>query len=421
MTQFAREPENAVATDAGLGRRLQLTHAAQWLHATADDPYARLSLGFDDDPYPLFQHLRSRGPLWRSETGAWVTARHGPAAELLRHPDLVMWRIADLPAGSGRPLLGTGSGDIERICRIAGPALAAAADRDRIRLACDRLLDGISGEFDAVADVAERLPVEVLADLLGLYGPTQRVQLAADCAAAAPALDSALCPQQLVVSRRMLKAIDSLRALLAAASANQTTGTPGDGPAGLFAAATSKSAADTEELGVLLAVAGVRVAASLITSAVAALVQHPDWYRPAASNPDWARQVLDETLRHDPPVQLYAMMARSDLRVADQLVPAGSQVVVAIGAANRDPDAFADPDTFDPGRRARPGHEPLTAPPLHALAGPLAFTEAEIVLRALAARFPGLRPGSPAARHRRAPVTRRLARLPVSSGCAGTR
>lgn len=403
-----------MATDAGLGRRLQLSHAAQWLQAAADDPYARLSLGFDDDPYPLFQRLRSRGPLWRSDTGAWVTARHGPAAELLRHPDLVMWRIADLPARPGRPLPGTGSGDIERICRLAGPTLAAAAGRhrDRIRLACDRLLDGIGDEFDVVADVAERLPVDVLADLLGIAEPAPRAQLAADCAAVAPALDSALCPQQLVLSRRMLDAVDSLCALLA--TAGKATEVHGDGTPGLLASAgTSESAADTEALGVLLAVAGVRMTASLIASAVAALVEHSDCYRPAAGNPGWARQVLDETLRYDPPIQLHAMVARADLRVADQEVPAGSQVVVAIGAANRDPDAFADPDTFDPGRRTGP--EPLTAPPLRDLAGPLARAEAEIVLCALTSRFPGLRPGGPAVRHRRAPVTRRHARLPVSS------
>lgn len=404
-----------MATDAGLGRRLQLSHAAQWL--AADDPYARLSLGFDDDPYPLFQRLRSRGPLWRSDTGAWVTARYGPAAELLRHPDLVMARIADLPARPGRPLPGAGNGDIERICQLAAPLLAAAAARngDRIRLACDRLLNGISDEFDVVADVAERLPVDVLADLLGISEPTPHAQLAVSCAAAAPALDSALCPQQLGFSRRMLDAFDSLCALLATARAGKAAEGHRDGPSGLLGSAgTPETAADTESLGVLLAVAGVRMTASLIASAVAALVEYPDCYRKAVGNPGWTRQVLDETLRYDPPVQLHAMVARADLGVAGQQVPAGSQIVVAIGAANRDPDAFADPDTFDPGRRTGPGREPLIAPPLRDLAGPLARAQAEVVLRALTSRFPGLRPGGPAVRHRRAPVTRRLARLPVS-------
>lgn len=418
MTEFVRE--TSITTDAGLGRRLQLSHAAQWLQA-AEDPYARLSLGFDDDPYPLLRRLRSRGPLWRSETGAWVTASYGPAAELLRHPDLAMPRIGDLPARQSSPLPNAGGGEIERICRLARPTLAAAADRhrDRIRSACDRLLDCIDGGFDIVADVAERLPVDVLADLLGGREPQPRAALAAACADAAPALDSVLCPQQLTVARRMVDAVDSLSALVASARATQVNG---DGAPGLLASAAGvESAADAEALGVLLAVAWVRVTASLIANAVAALAAHPDGWHPdrwrqAAVNPGWARQVIDETLRYDPPIALHALVARTDVQAAGQRIPAGSQVVVAIAAANRDPGAFADPDAFDPGRSAAPGREPLVAPLLRDLAGPLARATAEIAVTALTARFPRLLPVGPAVRHRRAPVTRRLAWLPVVPG-----
>lgn len=75
MTEPASESGTALATGRGLGRRLQLSHAVRWLKATAGDPHARVPLGFGDEPRPLFQPLRLRSPLWRSETRV---CRSGP-------------------------------------------------------------------------------------------------------------------------------------------------------------------------------------------------------------------------------------------------------------------------------------------------------------------------------------------------------
>jgi cytochrome P450 len=124
--------------------------------------------------------------------------------------------------------------------------------------------------------------------------------------------------------------------------------------------------------------------------------------------------VVEEVLRHDSPVQLTARTALRTTTVGDVEVPAGSQAIVLIGAANRDPAGGPDPETFDPSRA--PGRHLAFGQGIHfCLGAPLARLEGRIVFRELARRAPDLVPaGTPAWN----PTTtlRGLSTLPVVSG-----
>ncbi|MGH4011326.1 MAG: cytochrome P450 family protein [Pseudonocardiaceae bacterium] len=408
----------------GLGRRLQLIQGIQWLHGANGDPYATLLRGFDDDVDAIHQQVRARGPLWRSTTGTWVTADHRLGAEVLSHPGLGPRCRDGLPVPQPRqvmPLteafLGIDREEAGRLRDLWGPAFRGkAADRHQPRTeqVCERVLDGVDGQFDVITDVVQQVPVEVLADLFALSEP-QRTRLRDDCADAAIALDSLLCPQRLAATRRMLDAVDDLRALFGDLAGGPAVESGDSVLDTVWPTGGDPAPDDVRALGVLLAVVGVHMTANLVASAVAALLAAPELWSATGGDSDRAALAVDETLRHGAPVQMQAAVAHTDLELAGQQVEAGHQVVVLIGAANRDPGAFTDPGRFDLDRATGPKPRPLLPGPPHEVVLPFAVNQAGILLRVLATRFPRLRQSGPLLRRYRAPVTQSLLRFPVSS------
>lgn len=368
-----------------LGRRLQRAHGELWLRRVKGDPYADLLRGHAEDPRPCHERIRALGPLWRSATGTWVTADHGLAATLLGGTwphGPVTGEHVHVPAEEAG--LGGDAAHYERLRRTA----EAVFTPDAVTAVCRRAVAGRGERFDLVTDLAERLPVELLADRFGLPRALHR-EFAAACAAAGVVLDGLLCPQRLDVTRRATAAVDRLPALLAPAGDERRRATA-----------------------VLLATAGVRIAARLVTGAVLAVVDHPEEFARVADDPAYAATVVTEVLRHDPPAQLHAAVARADAEFAGERVSAGERVVVLVGAANRDPEVFADPDRFAPGRPAGP----LLPGLHHRVTLPFARAQAEAVLRALAAAGPRPRRSGPSLRSRRSPVTRHLLGCPLATG-----
>ncbi|MFH0520377.1 P450-derived glycosyltransferase activator [Streptomyces sp. M41] len=368
-----------------LGRRLQRAQGEVWLRRVQGDPYADLLRGHAEDPRPCHERIRALGPLWRSSMGAWVTADHGLAATLLGEP----WPYGPVTGDDVHvPVDGAGLGGdtahYERLRRAAQPLFTPAA----VTEVCRRAVAELGSTFDLVTDLAERVPVDLLADRFGLP-PEGRRDLADACAAAGVVLDGLLCPQRLDVTRRAVTAVDRLPALLASTDDEQAT-----------------------EAAVLLAAAGVRTTARLVTSAVEALVDRPEEWSRVADDPAYAAPVVAEVLRHDSPVQLHAVTARAAGEFAGQRVAAGERVVVLVGAANRDPEVFADPDRFEPGRPA----DALLPGLHHRVTLPFARAQAEAVLRALVAAGPPPRRSGPPLRSRRSPVTRHLLSCPLATG-----
>jgi cytochrome P450 len=154
----------------------------------------------------------------------------------------------------------------------------------------------------------------------------------------------------------------------------------------------------------------------LIGNAVNALVDHPDQWETLCADPaTMAARAVEETLRFDPPVQRTGRFALQPLRLDGTDVHKGQFVTTLIGAANRDPEAYTDPDRFDITREHSADHLAFSSGIHYCIGQPLARLEATIALRALAERAPRLRRAGPT-RRRNSNTIRGPIRLPVRLG-----
>ncbi|MDN5856005.1 MAG: cytochrome P450, partial [Actinomycetia bacterium] len=159
---------------------------------------------------------------------------------------------------------------------------------------------------------------------------------------------------------------------------------------------------------------------SLIGNAVVALLDHPDQLAWLLADPGRVPQAIEELLRFTAPVPHATFrVAAEPLTLGDIEVPAGEQVLVCLGAANRDPARYEHPDRLDLGR-GRTSHLGFGHGIHHCLGAPLARLETRVALETLLGRHPGLRLGVPrdslAWSHGDGLVLRGLAELPVVLG-----
>lgn len=147
----------------------------------------------------------------------------------------------------------------------------------------------------------------------------------------------------------------------------------------------------------VLFLAGHVTTVNLLGSSVVALLTHPEQLAKFQADPELARGVVEETLRYWGPVDFISRrIARQDLEIAGTPIAKGDTVVVGLAAANRDPEHFADPDTFDI-TRANANRNVAFGKGIHVCIGaPLARLEGQIALSTLFRRFPSLRLAVPA-------------------------
>jgi cytochrome P450 len=261
-----------------------------------------------------------------------------------------------------------------------------------IRRTADALLDELSragGSVDLVDRYAAQLPVLVIAELLGV--PTdRRADFLRWGAAAAATLDAGLPLRRYLTAERGLRGMHAfLREHV-----DRLRRDPGDDLVSRLVGLPGEEALTERELHatvMLLLGAGFETTVNLLGNAVVALdADRAQWDALRAGPAGWA-DAVEETLRFDSPVQLTGRIARADVEVAGQSLPAGSRVTVLLGAANRDPDVFPDPARFDVTRGNARDHLAFSGGVHYCLGAGLARLEAAVALRALTERFPGLR------------------------------
>jgi cytochrome P450 len=361
------------------------------------------------DPFPLYAAAHALGPVSVIAEGWYLVAGYAAADEVLRDPgfglpDLARWRGDDAEA-AGPPALRLLSSSILRVNppdhgrmrslisqvftprRVAGlePAIERAASR-LVDVLAESAADGAPVDF--MEAFAYQLPVTVICELLGVpdhdrarFRPlaadlTEALELSANLAATADAAAAELADyfSHLIAARRAAPRDDLIGALVAIRDANDGRLSEPELLANL----------------ITLLVAGFETTTNLLGNGLAVLLGRPGLAASLADESMPMAGFIDEVLRHDSPVQATTRLARADgLDIAGAPIPAGSQVLVLIGAANRDPARYQDPDQFDP---ARTGSRPLSfGAGAHVCIGSaLARLEGTVAFRQLLARLPDL-------------------------------
>jgi cytochrome P450 len=385
------------------------------------DPMARLELRPGrDNPYAIYEQLRAGGPLTPTRLGNWVSTSHPVCRSVLRDR-----RFGVRPPGATTGTAGLDLSFLEmnppdhtRLRRLVQPPFSPrhlAGLAPRVERTVHQLLDAAPAgrTFDLVSTLAAPLPITVITDLLGIPD--------ADAAAFArygTLIGGALDGIRSLRHAARLQAADSELNALFLSLFELRRREPADDLVSRLVAAEGDRITPTEliPLCALLLVAGFETTVNAVGNAVNALLDHPDQWAALCADPAGvAPRAVEEALRYDPPVQRTGRFAMEPLTLAGRDFGPGQYVTTLIGAANRDPDVFPEPDRFDIFREPTGDHLAFSAGIHYCVGQPLAVLEITTALRCLAERMPGLRRAGEV-RRRNASTIRGPIHLPVRAG-----
>ncbi len=316
-----------------------------------------------------------------------------------------------------------------RLRRLVGAAFKPGvieALRERITVVTDELLDALPGgagpvgSFDLMSGLAQPLPVRIICDVLGLpHADFAQTKAGSDAlswivepvvrreqreAAGRAAEEMVAYLRHHIAQRRGKPARDDVLSLMVAAS---ESGVDGEAPL-----------SDDELLGnlILMFIAGHETTTNLIGNGMLTLLRHPaELQRLRASlghDPALMHTSIEEMLRYEGSVTAISRHTVQPYTIGGVDVPAGQVLYCMLGAAHRDPAAFAAPDRFDIGRSPK-GHLAFGAGIHYCLGAPLARLEAEIAFTRLLQRYPALELADNTPRWRKLINLRGLEALPL--------
>jgi cytochrome P450 len=294
---------------------------------------------------------------------------------------------------------------------------AVEAMRPRIQEIVNELLDRVvpTGTMDIIADLAYPLPVTVICEMLGVPVPDQGPirQWSTDLARS---LDAVGLPGDPEIAARGTQARHALGEYFRGLIPERRQHPRSDLLSALIAAEEAGDRLTESELlamCVLLFVAGHETTVNLIGNGVLALLNHPGELRRLQEDPTLTPSAVEELLRYDSPVQRTARIPSTEVEIDGRKIKPGAVVVAAIGAANRDPTKFVDPDRLDLGRRDN--RHVSFGFGIHACLGaPLARLEAQVAIGTLARQVPRLRLATDRLEWRESSTLRGLKTLPVA-------
>ena len=384
---------------------------------------------FHSNPYPFYRALREEDPVHLSPLGFWVCTRYDDAVMILRDPRFGREGMAKLmearlgltqDTSRARDMLFQDPPDHTRLRALVSRAFTprvVEVMRPHIQEIVDGLLDRVDGAraMDVIEDLAYPLPVTVICEMLGVPAADQDIfktwstDIARSLDAAILPADSDAIPRgrdarlgladyfrSLIATRRKDPKPDLLSALIAAEEAGNKL-----------------SEGELVSTCMLLLIAGHETTVNLIGNGLLALLQHPDQLRALRDDPELIQTGVEELLRFDGPVQRTGRMTTAEVEIGDKRIPRDSVVVSVIGAANRDPKQFADPDRLDVSRKDN-RHIAFGFGIHFCLGAPLARLEGQIALGTLLRRMPKLALVSDVPEWRESSTLRGLKSLPVT-------
>jgi cytochrome P450 len=395
----------------------------------ADVHFNPMDPEFVADPYPTYHRLRADDPVHHSPLGFWVLTRYEDVVAVLRDPRLAKEAIAAfvaarfgvaLPPGLGLSMLDRDPPDHTRLRGLVSKAFTPRVVeglRPRVQQIVDGLLARVegAGAMDLIEQFAYPLPVIVICEMLGV--PVEdHERFRAWGLDIARGLDAILLPPDSEVARRSAAARHALADYFRGLIAERRASPREDLLSALIAAEEAGDKLSEDELlatCILLLVAGHETTVNLIGNGALALLRHPDQLRRLRESPGLIASAVEELLRYDGPVQRTARIPSEDVTIGGRTIGKGEMVMPFIGAADRDPVQFPDPDRLDIGR-ADNRHVAFGWGIHFCLGAPLARVEGQIAIGTLVQRLPKLALATEKPEYRQSLTLRGLKSLPVA-------
>ena len=364
------------------------------------------------DPYPLFRQLRAEAPVyWCERLQAWLVTRYDDVLQGLTDPRLncgdriasILDRLEAGTQGRYRPLLNhmtsmmvfTDPPDHTRLRNLVGKAFTARTLidlRPKIQLIVDELLDTFEGrdQIDLVGEFAFHVPAIVICEMLGIPREDRgHVHEWSDDIAGFLS-SGAVTPEK---TEHAQQSVLAAKEYLLDLAARRRSVPQDDLMTALVEAEHEGDRLSGDELismVVQLFFAGFETTEGLIGNAVLALLRFPDQLELLRSDSSLIEGAVEEFLRYDNSVMRQARVANVDLKLRGQRIERGQYVALFIGAANRDPEQFPEPDQLDIKRRENKhvafGHG------IHfCIGGPLARIETQLAINSILRRIPNMR------------------------------
>jgi pimeloyl-[acyl-carrier protein] synthase len=395
----------------------------------ADIQFNPMAPEFVADPYPTYHRLRAEDPVHHSPLGFWVLTRYADVIAMLRDPRLIKEPIAAfvaarfgmaVPPGLGLSMLDRDPPDHTRLRGLVSKAFTPKA-LESLRPHIQGIVDGLlakvegRGEMDLIEEFAYPLPVRVICEMLGVpVADHERFkQWGLDIARG---LDAIMLPPDSEVAQRSMAGRRALAAYFRELIAERRAAPREDMLSALIAAEEAGDKLNEDELMatcLLLLVAGHETTVNLIGNGSLALLRHPGELRKLRDNPGLITTAVEELLRFDGPVQRTARIPSEDITVGDHTIPKGEMVMPFLGAADRDPAQFPDPDRLDI-TRGDNRHIAFGMGIHFCLGAPLARMEGQIAINTMLRRLPKLALAIDKPDYRQSLTLRGLQALPVS-------
>jgi cytochrome P450 len=363
------------------------------------------------DPYAYYGRLREEDPVhWNEKYELWVVTRHDDLVWLTRHHEMFSSAVFKNDRRPAYPAIDESDlGLYEYVKNYQGSQFiqhdrpdhlemrrvmhgyftpkSMEAWRPFVQAAVKELLDAAEakGSMDVMRDLATPLPVVVIAEMMGVPREDR------------PYIRE-LAEKLLYIGRgeydRMKPLTEGMRGMIDYVSplVDRRIVDPGDDFISVLAQGEKRGIFTRHQVLVntsLLLLAGHETTINLLCNGTRAFIDHPDQWALLKQDPaGHAKRATEECLRYDSPVVSIQRIAAQDVELRDKVLRKGDRLRWFISSANRDPEAFASPTTFDITRHPNP-HVAFGSGTHHCLGATLARVEGQEVFKAMAERFPG--------------------------------